>query len=61
MSKDLGCKSYKPGDVGFDELAAKITPLHKIRHPFKKEIGCWANEDHRPNLLHRRNETSSKI
>jgi len=55
-----GCKSYKPGDEGFAELAAQVTPLEKIKHPFKREIGMWG-EDYRPNLLHRRNETKDSL
>lgn len=40
---DVTCKQFRPGDEGFDEIAAQVTPLRKIKPPFGRVWGTWGD------------------
>lgn len=55
----VGCVSYKPGDEGFQEISAEITPINLIKQPFVKGLTHW--DESRPVPSRRRNEEMDKL
>ena len=57
--ESVGCKCYRPGDPGFEALACKVIPLHKIRSAFKGKLPL--DLDDKPICIWKRNESTNAL